>query len=276
MDETIRSDSHAYQIFNQVAESVDYRIYVCRQDGAGRECLLQIAAASSQNGGLDRAAYLLKTLEVRATELEAEYAAIRTDPKSVLNYQLGFPEVVDTFVCREQGNRRVNVLAFRSVEKVGQMVPLRNITARDKLRVDLRSSVWIMGKLLKLLVFTHGENIAIRQLGGRNILIEPDQHYVVLFDWAGAESYPEEIPEAIRRQEIAQAAKSVITVLGGDLATGTFPDDGDPGFAKYTKFLLQLAAGHYRNAQKAHAKFYELADSLWPREFYPFTCHSLT
>jgi len=265
----IKNDSRLYQIGKGVAETGNYRLYLCR-DGP-KECLLQIATSVEYNGELQRAAYILRELQRRADELEEEYALVKTNPDAMLNYGLGFPELVDSFVYQEQGGRWINILAFRSIEDIGKLVPLLNITEKDRLRVDLRTSAWIMGKYLKLFVFTHSEGISIGLNSGNNILIEPDQHYVVIFDWTAAQIRSEKIPVETRRQEISQAAQAVITALGGNLETGTFPDDGDKNSTKYADYLLQLARGNESNAKRAHAKFYELIDSLWKREYYPFT-----
>jgi hypothetical protein len=271
----IQNGSQIYQVGKPVAENDKYHLYLCTQKETGRQCLLQIVTATEHNGDLDRAAYILRELKRHADELEEEYAKVKTDQKDLLNYDLGFPELVDSFVCQEQGGRRVNILAFKNVENVGRMVPLSNITTKDQLCVDLRTSVWIMGKLLKLLVLAHSERISAGLVTSENILIEPDQHYVLIFDWSKARTYPDAVPLETRCSEISQAAKAIITVLGGDSETGVFPDDSDEIFDRYTDHLLRLALGSESNAERAHAKFYELTDALWKREFYPFTTKPL-
>lgn len=295
----IKGEKGVYRIGNLAAEAEAYRLYLCSQVETGRQCLLQIANTEEQNGQLDRAAYLLGELARRAEELEEEYAKVKTNPKSVLNYNLGFPELVDSFVCPEQGGRRINVLAFRCVEEVGKMVPISNITEKDRLRVDPRTSAWMMGKALKLLAFAFSEGISVGLTTGKNLLIEPDKHYVLIFDWSGASTHPE-VPKKTRCQEISQAAQAVITALGGDGPSGFIPNDGDEpferfvnlrqkeidgaespdelrqqyqaeAFRQYADFLLDLARGAESDAERAHREFYELVDALWPREFYPFT-----
>lgn len=266
-----------YEIGEKVAESEAYRLYFCTDTTSSRQCLFQIAATVANNGDLDRAAFVLGELSRRADELEKEWAPKKPAPNHFLNYNLTFPELVDSFVCPEQGDRRVNILAFRGVENVSKMVPVSGITAKDGLRVDLRTSGWIMGKLLKLLVFTHGEGILINKLSGSNILIEPDQHYVLVFDWSATTiDHQGEISEDDRRQEISEAAKAVITVLGGDPETGEIPNDGEAYFGQYAERLRQLAEGDERDAVRAHQRFYELIDGLWERGFYPFTAKPLS
>ena len=267
-------DNH-YSVGSLVAESEKYRLYLCKQEGTERQCLFQIATEIRHNGSLDRNAFFLGELQRRAEALELDYEKVRTRPDSVLNYQLGFPELVDSFVCLEQGGRRVNILAFRNVEDVSKMVPLSGITEKDHLRVDMRTSAWILGKLLKLLVFAHSENIVVKQLDAGNILIEPDQHYVLIFDWSDAVTFAGEIPEEYRRDEISAVSQVVAVVLGTSPVTGTFPDDGESTFNDYSRYLFHLVNRNERSARRAHQNFYELIDRLWPRGFHKFTTQPL-
>lgn len=266
----IRSDSHLYQVDRKVAETGAYRLYLCR-DEKGRQCLLQIAAAVEHNGNLQRGAYVLKELERRADELEENYARVKKNPEAMLNYKLGFPELVDGFISQEQGARQVNILAFRNVKDVSKMVPLTNITAKDRFRVDLRTSAWIMGKLLKLLAFVFAEGFSVDPTGS-NVLIEPEQHYVLIFDWSAAQIYPEATPKEMQSLQISRAARAVAVVLGGNLETGVFPDDSSKA---YTDFILKLARGGMRDAEAAHKEFYALVDTLWERKYHPFTVEPL-
>lgn len=271
----IGGDSHFYRIGDKVAENSQYRLYLCTQAETERQCLLQIPTAIEFNGKLSRVAYILDELKQCAEKLETEYAENPENSGKVLNYALGFPELVDSFISREQGGRLINVFAFRSVENVQDIIPLINITAKDRLRVDLRTSVWIMGKTLKLLDFTHDAEIAVNSTRGNNILIEKDNRYVVIFDWIAAQTYSGMVPMEMRRQDISHAAQAVVIALGGDWKIGILPNDGEEAFSEYTAYLLRLARGSESKAQRAHQQFYEIVDKFWKREFYPFTTKPL-
>jgi len=219
---------------------------------------------------------ILRELKRHAVDLEAKYDQVKEDPKDLLNYDLQFPDVLDSFVLEAQGGRRINILGFRAVERMASLVPVIGITRREYLRVDLRSSVWMMGKLLKLLTFTHSLGCTAGKLNGNNLLIEPDLHHIVVFDWSHAAFDEEGVSRDSSRAEIQQAARSVITALGADLHTGTFIDDGAATnggdvFDPYTTHLWHLATGGQWSASRAHAEFYAVVDQLWKREFYPFT-----
>jgi hypothetical protein len=272
--EQIEGQKNIYQVVKLVGDIEGvYEIFMCIQKETERQCLLLVALDKKYNGMLDRAALILKELEEQAGMLEEEYSKIRKDEKDMLNYQLGFPELVDSIVREDK--RKIIILAFRKVEKVKDMVPIINITEKDKLRVDLRTSAWIFGKLLKLLTFAHSIGISLGRLDDSNILIEPSKRYVLVFDFSKAQIHTGSIPAETRRQEIAHAAQSVINVLGGNLKTGVFPNDGDAAFGEYTECLLRLARGSESRAKNAHTNFYELIDKYWPRELYPFTTKPL-
>jgi hypothetical protein len=270
----IMNGVYRYSVGQLVAEAEKYRLYLCQHD-TNRQCLFQIALTAEQNGSLDRAAYILRELTRLASEVEEGYARVRTDPKSLLNYQLGFPELVDSFVCFEQGGRRVNILAFRHVDNVSTMVPVVNIMEKDKLRVDIKTSAWILGKTLKLLTFAHSEGMAIARLGGNNILIEAKQHYVVLFDWSEVQTFPREVPAEIAQKEIIQTAKTIIIVLGGDPETGEIPDSDEEGHIQYAEHLKRLSRGGGSNAGTLHKEHYALIERLGWKGFHPFTTHKL-
>ena len=260
----------SYEVGKQVAETERYRLYLCRPSGETADHLLQVASKVEHNGALDRDAYILERLLREAQRLEEEYAGVKTKSNHLLNYQLSFPALVDTFVPADQGHRRVNILRFREVDDVRKLVPLHNLAHRDRLRVDLRTSVWIMGKLLKTLTFTEAARTIVGNLTLGNILIEPDQHYVVIFDWADAQLTNGHIPRSMVCDEIRSAARGVIEVLGGTMEEG-IPDDGSAEHARYEKHLVQLAQSGESDAFTAHQSFYTLVDSLWPRGFHQFT-----
>jgi len=266
----LQNGSHGYQVGNKVAETSAYRVYLCEEVKTGVLYLLQVAADVEYNGGLERAVYVLKELKKAADFLEEEYAKTqKVEPKKLLSYDRLFPVLIDSFVAEDQGNRRVNILAFTEVDDIEQLVPLSNLANKDHQRVELRSSAWILGRLLKLLDFIHAEGIALRTLAAGNVLLEPKRHFALIFDWSSAQTYEKEVPADIRKDGIASAAATVFTAMGGDAKTGAcrYADEEDP---RYVEFLWRLVCRRESNAERAHTQFYELIDELFGREFRPF------
>jgi len=259
-----------YQLGDKVAEAETYRTYICRDEATGKRLLLQIAKETKHSGGLDRAVYVLRELKKTAESFEAEYAKKGTG--GLLSYERLFPTVVDSFIWEDQGNRRAVILEFSEVDDVMKMVPLTNLNKRDHVRVDLRSSAWIMGRLLKLLEFSHNERITVRTYSGSNVLIVPAQHFALVFDWSSSQTFPDKIPSKNRANDIADAAKAVFAAIGGDLETGSYTYLHDTAEeTRYVEFLWSLASGRESDAGRAHTRFYDLVDVLYGRKFHPFT-----
>lgn len=253
-----------YEVSELVAEAVNYRLYVCKDVETGKQALLQVAADVMQNGSLERAAFILRELKQTSDLFEAEYA--KRGGEGLLSYERLFPQVVDSFVSEDQGKRRLNVLSVSEVDDVHQLVPLSNLMNRNGLRVALPSSAWMMGRLLKLLAFAHGENIAVRALSSNNILVEPERHFVVVLDWSLSLTQPTDISPTLCKDDISNAAKVVFSTIGGNPDNGDFPYDGD---RRYVDFIWRLANRREGNAEKAHDQFYELVNELWGRKFRP-------
>lgn len=259
-----------YDVWDVVAENAVYRVRRCT-DSHSRELLFQIVIDANQNNKLALNALALSRLKAASNEIEKEYA--ESGSEGSLNYDLGFPELYDSFILTAQGSRQANVLGFRGVETVGSIIPLVRII-KSPARIDLRTSAWIMGKLLKIIAFAHGHRFEIGKISGNNVLIEPDKHYVVIFDWSGSTLHEHSVPPSVRRNEIKLAAQSVIKVLGGDLDSVCENDADLP----YTRYLQSLATSGESDADRAHKTFYGIVDSLcedplsvWERGFYEFT-----
>lgn len=267
----IKSGSCVYVVGRQVAKAEKYTLH--KSEVGDRECLLQIATDCRFNTELDRAAYILRELQGQAEALEEEFSEkhkLDKKPVAPLNYGLQFPELMDDFWSPECDERKVCVLGFRNVDKLIEMVPLSFIKD-EGLRVDIKTSAWIMGKLLKLLAFAHTNGFSINQLGCKNVLIHRDQHYVLVFDWMKAQIHSGAIPLELRHKDITQAAKSVVSVLGGNFESIPDDPDGCEGYDQYAGLLSKFVRGGEVDALRGHSSFYELVEKLWKKEFHPFT-----
>jgi hypothetical protein len=268
----LQGSNAKYHVGSKVAETNAYRIYLCEDAETGQQFMLQIATEVEHSGGLDRAAYILRKLRVTAEEFETIHA--EQGGARLLSYERLFPVLVDSFVPDDQGRRRVNILAFSEVDDITQMVPLSNLTTKDHLRVDLRSSAWILGRLLKLLAFAHGEGITVHTLSGGNVLLEPSRHFAVVFDWSSAQTHPlEKAPRESRKDDVENAAKTVFVALGGNPLTGDYPylNEADDNDRRYIKLITSMVQRREGNAERAHQQLYSLLDEIYGRTFHPFT-----
>lgn len=264
----LQHDNVEYDVGRMVSETEAHRWYLGGRLNDGRRCMLQVATGVEHNGGLERAAFVLRQLRQTSDLFEEEHA--KTGKGGMLSYERLFPEVLDGFIPEDQGGRRINILAFAEIDAVTSLVPLSNLAERDNLRVSLTSSAWVMGRILKLLGLAHGEGFAVRVLGGNNILLEPQSHYAVVLDWSGVRTFQGETPVADRKFDISTAARSVFTAIGGNPENGEYLYTIDDQDRRYVELLWSFANSRQSSAEKAHQQFYELVGELWGREFRKF------
>lgn len=252
-----------YQVGKFVGGTEKYRLYICDEVSTQQQSLLQIATATEYNGELDRAIFILKELWQAARLLDWSAG-------EDLNYDRLFPGVVDSFISpEEQGRRRVNILIFRKINSITKLVPLSNLREKDRLRVDLETSAWIMGRLLKLIAFAHGKSITVGLLTGNNVLIEPERHSAVVFDWSSAIMHRLVAPHEQCKDDIAAAAQAVFAAIGGNPKTLEYPYATQEHHS-YIEFLRRLANREEGIATRVHTNFYGLVYGLFGRSFRPF------
>jgi serine/threonine protein kinase len=246
-----------------------FTLYECKLPDSSSG-ILKIATAKGNNGLLDREAYLLQVMKDEAQKMEEEYGKESGGKKTPLNNHFFFPNLVETFIASDQDNRRASVLNFPDIaKKLSELVPLSYL-ASDHLRVDPRTSAWILGKLLKLLVFTHQQDISLGEISSENILINKKNHFVCLFDWTKATIASGEISKKVATEEISLVTKEVINILGGS-KDGSLPPDEQLTDSRYEDYLKLLISGGESDAYEVHQKFYKLIRDLWPRGYHQFT-----
>lgn len=263
------SNGTSYKVQDKRLGSTDvFTLYECvLPDGSAG--ILKIAATVGSNGLLDREAYVLQLMKDEAQKMDEEYAAMTGGTKPPLNNHFFFPNLIETFIASDQDFRRVSVFSFPDIAKeLSELIPISYLV-QDNLRVDPRTSAWILGKLLKLLVFTHQQGISLGTITGENILINKKEHFVCLFDWTEATIAPVEISQKKASEEISQVTKEILSILGGS-ENGSLPPDEQLVDNRYEDYLRLLVSGAENDAYTAHQKFYELIRDLWPREYHPF------
>jgi hypothetical protein len=133
----------------------------------------------------------------------------------------------------------------------------------------------MMGKLLKIIAFAHDQHISIGPINTGTILIDPDQHYVNVFNWSGAQIL-DALTYDIQQKEIKDATTVIIDALGGDLKNRTIPNNEGEQGERYIAHLWTLVDALHCDASTAHERFYHFVDKLWERKFHPFTHFSRT
>lgn len=252
-----------YSVGKLIFNTEHFRLYICKVEKTGKNCLLQISSDVEHNGKIELAAFVLGQLRHYSDSIETEYAL--THPNEKVNYDRLFPTVYASFISKEQGERRVNILHFKDMDDIFSLVPLTNLLEKDKLRISLETSGWILGRLLKLLSFVHECGYSI-EISGDNVLIVPDNHYVVVPDWSKVLVHGKSVPRQIQSSNVRSAAMAVFTAIGGN-------SDGSYAYSEtndYIKYIGGLAIDGEAPAIKAHQDFYEIAHQVFGKKFFPF------
>lgn len=261
----------SYCVGKQLGETENYRLYKVSTDELETPFVLKVASDAALNGSLDREAFLLKQMREHALSLEKEFS--RKYPGKCLNYQLAFPHVIESFVVAEQGGRRVLVMEIEAVEALEMLVPLSMIRTCDRVRVDLKTAAWVLGKSLKILAFAHDYGISFGNISGDDIVVDREDHSVMFFDWSHATrvSGGGELSKESVHQEMYMLAREIVLVLGGNPNTFTIPESIDDPDVRFQEFVLKLSRGKYASASLAHKDFYQMVEVMWGRKFHPYT-----
>ena len=256
LDRTLRVGGDDMRITLPLASGEILRYYFCLppEDGTA---LLAVAASAELNSLLEQTEQTLALLSAEAQRFERDNAAHGGKP---LSYDRLFPRLRSAEISAAQGSRRVHVLTLPE----GATLPLAHIQANHD-RVDLKTGAWIMGRMLKLLSFAHeiGLTVPVESAG---ILIDPDRHGLVFYDWSRAGRWPEGVPAQRRAAAISEAAALC-------LALTDEPDSCSPGERDYLALLHEMQRLQYDDALAAHRAFYDLIRQIWGIAFHPFTIH---
>ncbi|MCX6795503.1 MAG: hypothetical protein NT165_02115 [Candidatus Falkowbacteria bacterium] len=272
--EIIGPSGHNYVVGDNLSDQEGFKLYACRF-GENEACILKIAKKVAFNGLLDKEAFLLEEMKKSALALE-EFHQKNSDGKYPLNCHFFFPELVETFISPEQGNSRINILSFSHIaENLSSLSKIRDLSEEEKIRVDPKTSAWILGRMLKLLSFTHGQHILIGALSGSNILINRKGHHIAILDWAKAKICNGEVPKDLAAEEISALARETLILLGASQKTGELLPDKQLVDDKYEKMIQELLFGKIKDSVEAHQKFYEVIRSIWPSEFHKFTSYRI-
>ena len=268
MSDMIRSPTTTYVVNKVLARGSAHNVYLVTDEKDERWYMLKMSLDIPGNGRLDREVLILKDIEreverIRSTAVSASGGA--------LQYEKCFPRLRESFLFKEQGNRRINILEIPDTKSVESLVPIEQWRTRERVLIDPKSSAWLMGRLLKVFTLTHPIGISVGKINGGNILVNPEKHRAIFFDWTEAYQYDKYVPPEKVGEEISQAATQVFIALGGNLATGLLPSSDQLLDTQYAELLIEFMSGRERDPDKAAVRFYKLVREMWVEEFHPFT-----
>ncbi len=210
---------------------------------------------------LEKEVRILRTLQLIAADIDA-----KTESLNKPFHGANFPVVLET-IEPEAGKLVVFLGYHPSITTYRQLLPV-SVALRD-VRVDLQTSVWMLGKLLKTLIFVHDLGFTVGLVDESNVLIEPAVHGVLVLDLTAANEYP---TEAEQLAEVAAAAKLVWNAVGGTDESEP-PHDADimsvAAHAEFVSHLRRMMEGKTEGARAEHTMIYTpnagLADRTWPK-----------
>lgn len=203
---------------------------------------------------------LLQTLHKEADALDRDAVDIGERP---YNYGAQFPQVLESLRASE--DKEIVFLGYHpDITTYKQLIPL-SLLLRDE-RVDLKTLVWMFGKLLRLMGFVHDFGMTIGRVDASNVLLETDLHAVFVLDFSTAKENP---TASDKRSEITTATKMAWQAAGGTDTTNP-PYDSDimseEDYEQYLQRLRRLMSGDTRFAYTEMAALYRMADQIWPKE----------
>lgn len=270
----LRSQTHAYDVLKALAKAPWANYYLCRDMATERWMVLMIASSLEHNGVLDRVKYGLGRMKDYADAYEETYAEQQrlagvTDLK-LLHYDWLFPQVYDAFLAPEQGNRRVLILDFPDAN-LASGIPLMQIE-QNNLRVDLKTSAWMMGRILKLLSFLQESDIWVSTAGEEYFFV-PDQHRLMVLDYSTL--FLQLNPSPGRYiANLRSGTRMILNTLGVKWRAKYWDYDyelEDEAEQRYLNCLDNLYFCSPHSMTEAHQDFYKVVHGLWGRKFHPFT-----
>lgn len=242
-----------------LVETKTYRLYVTKLP-TGQLGLMKISLTEEFNYILKKEINILESMQVMADDYDQSMIKSNNAPPY---YGATFPKVIE----KMDADGRVAVfLGYNEcIESYKQLMPLSIITEKE--RTDLKTAHWILGKLLKILVFFHnwGMNYAITAVNTSNVLIETDLHGVFVLDFSEAIKKP---GEEERINDIRLAAKLAWEIAGGTEESEP-PHDlsimSKENYVKYVSFIRRLMNGETKGAYEEQMAIYELSDEIWPK-----------
>lgn len=244
-----------YEVGSQIGESTRCRLYL--GDNATEQVIIKVAKTFEDGDFLAEEANWFSAVKAFTKQV-----AIMQDELGEANahYDWLFAELVASFLEPTQGDRRINMFRFTDVE-LGDLIPLPKL--REKTQIDARTSVWILGRLLKMYGFYElmsdlGDNPILRyaNFSPSDFLIGPKNHRLICYHHSG---HTTDVFATDYVKPIVQFILDWMAV------------EDDASERSYIELLQNLATKGRVTFEEAHTELYELVKELWGVQYHPFT-----
>ena len=233
------------------------RVHIYLGTKAQEPVILKVAATIDDNDVITDESSFFNVLDNKITEIDELQSRIG---EKLAHYGWLFTKPIDLFMEETQGNRYISVYAIPEIkpEDITSMTKLCN-----NVEIDVRTSVWIIGRLLKIygffeLMSLEDSNVTkYPQFSADSYLIDPKHHRVLFYNC------PSKVYEDVTASDYIKAISNFM--LGWVCA------NDDPDEQEYVELLKDFAEKGRGKASEAHTELYDLVKEKWGIQYYPFT-----
>lgn len=244
-----------YEVGKLIGESSKFRVYL--GDNDGRQVVLKVAKTFEDGDYLAEEAgwfNILRSFIIEVAKMQAKSG------KDSSHYEWLFANLVSSFLEPSQNDRRINILEVVDTD-FGRLVPLPKLRAQTE--IDARTSVWVLGRFLKIYSFYEllaisGDNPTTRyaNFSPGDYLIGPERHRLIYYNHSGA------MNDAVANNYVRAIAEFILEWV---------VIEDDPTEKEYYQLIEDFAANGRSTCEEAHAELYRLIRKLWGIKYHPFT-----
>lgn len=244
------------EVGSRIGESSRFRIYLGKRDDE-QSVIFKIAKTFEDGDVLANEASKFNAFRAFAEQI-AQFE--KAQNKKLSHYDWLFANLESSFLESTQGYRRVNVFTTPDTD-VSKLTPLTKL--RDEVEIDVRTSVWILGRFFKIYAFFELMKIGSDAILTRyplfspdDYLIGPERHRLIYYNYSG------EFPDVV-------ATDSVKEVVNFMLEWIVVEDDATA--LNYYRLLKDFAKYGRGTFEDAHRELYDYVRSHWGIKYHPFT-----
>lgn len=239
-----------------IGESSKFRVYIGHMND-GKQAILKVAKTFEDGKVLVEDARVLNELKNFELHLRETMQAPCAD---AANYDLLFAKLMSSSMEESQQDRRINIMTIPETD-LDSITPMSKLTAQTE--VDVRSSIWVLGRLLKfyglfeiMRVANNDDACKYPKFSENDYLIGPRHHRVVYYNYSG------EIYDVYAKEIVSKITQSIL---------GWTVFDGSQESLRYQSLLASFANDGRQTAAEAHKELYDLVRELWGIGYWPFT-----
>ncbi len=244
-----------YEVGSLIGESAKFRIYLGNNND--QKAIIKVAKTFEDGDVLAEEAGWFNLIRAFISQVKKMQEDLS---KPDTHYDWLFANLVSSFLEPTQQDRRINI--FEVVDTgLEQLIPLPKL--RSQTIIDARTSVWILGRFLKIYSFyellaSADDNpiIGYANFSPADFLIGPEKHRLIYFNHSG-------VTNDVVANNYVQAVTSFILQW-------VAVDDGS-NEQEYLGLLRSFATDGRVTCSEAHAELYQLISKLWGIQYHPFT-----